>query len=44
MDIQEIINGMNIMMMINKKVLEEEYENGLLVYSCPYSNNKRMEL
>ena len=25
----------------NKKVLEEEYENGLLVYSCPYSNNKK---
>lgn len=25
----------------NKKVLEEEYENGLLVYSCPYLNNKK---
>lgn len=25
----------------NKKVLEEEYRDGILVYSCPYLNNKK---
>jgi len=23
------------------KILEEDYKNGILIYSCPYSNNKK---